>query len=52
MKKKEKKELEKFVQNLPPEIATTLGIVLAFYLVNMIRHFALPRKFDKRKIKE
>jgi hypothetical protein len=49
MKKKEKKEIEKFVQNLPPEIATTLGIVLAFYVASMIKHFALRKNLTRKK---
>lgn len=41
---KKEKELEKFLKTLPPEIVSTLGIVIAFSVANMIYHFALPRK--------
>ena len=47
--KKEKKELEKFLQNLPPEILSTLGIVIAFYCVGILKHFLIRKNLTKKQ---
>jgi hypothetical protein len=49
MKKKEKKELEKFLKTLPPEIISTLGIVIGFTMIGILHYFAIPKNLTKIK---
>ena len=46
MKKKEKKDVEKILKTLPPEILSTLGIVIAFVAIGILKKYA---PFENRK---
>ena len=45
-KKADKKEIEKFLKTIPPEILSTLGIVVAFYAVGILNHFLIHKNKD------
>jgi hypothetical protein len=43
------KEIEKFLKTVPPEILSTLGIVVAFYAVGILNHFLIRKDLTKNK---